>query len=103
MSGGRFNYACFKVEDEGVFEALPDVHMIENYLRGLDKHDAADEVLRFLNEAETHQRRLVVIGERIAGLLKAAEWTASGDSDGSYIDAEYFKLMGIDPPEGKTP
>lgn len=98
MSGGSFNYACFKVEDSEIFRALADVRDIESYLRAHGRHDAADEVLRFLNEAETHQRRLAVIGQRIAPLLQAAEWTCSGDSGLEYIDQEYFKLMGIAPP-----
>lgn len=98
MSGGSFDYAYFKVTDSQVFNALNDVRAIESYLRSREKHDAADEVLRFLNEVETHQRRLAVIGERIAPLLKAVEWTASGDSGMDYVNTEYFKLMGIEPP-----
>lgn len=98
MSGGSFGYVCFKVEGSEILTATNDVRAVENYLRAYGKHDAADEVLRFLNEVETHQRRLAIIGERIAPLLKAAEWTASGDSGLDSIDAEYFKLMGIDPP-----
>lgn len=102
MSGGSFNYACFKVSDSSeIFQALGDVRDIEAYLRAHGKHDAADEVLHFIGELETHQRRLNVIGDRIAPLLKAVEWTASGDSGMDYVDAEYFKLMGIEPPERK--
>lgn len=98
MSGGSFDYVCFKVVDSQVLSALEDVRAIENYLRTYGKHDAADEVLRYIKEVETHQRRLEVIGERIAPLLKAVEWAASGDSGIDDVDAEYFKLMGIEPP-----
>lgn len=98
MSGGSFNYACFKVEDSEIFQAMDDIRGIESYLRAHGKHDAADEVLRFINEVETHQRRLAVIGARISPLLEAAEWTASGDTGMDYVDAEYFKLMGMTPP-----
>lgn len=99
MSGGSFNYACFKVGESDVFQGLGDVRDIENYLRAYGKHDAADEVLKFINEVETHQRRLAVIGERIAPLLKSVEWTASGDSGMESVDAAYFALMGMKPPE----
>lgn len=102
MSGGSFNYVCFKVEGSEILTVTDDVRAVENFLRVYGKHDAADEVLRFLNEVETHQRRLAVIGERISPLLKAAEWTASGDSSPEAIDAEYFKLMGIEPPEKES-
>lgn len=98
MSGGSFNYACFKVEDSEIFQAMNDVRDIENYLRKYGKHDAADEILRFINEVETHQRRLAVMGERIAPLLKATEWWVSGDRSESSVDQEYFNLMGMKPP-----
>lgn len=98
MSGGSFNYACFKVEDGEVFQAMDDVRGIEEYLRAHGKHDPADEVLKYIKEVETHQRRLEVIGKRIAPLLKAVEWTASGDTGMDLVYAEYFKLMGMTPP-----
>jgi hypothetical protein len=94
MSGGRFNYATFKVEDSEIFSALDDVRDLENYLRSIDKHDAADEVLIFIKEVETHKRRLAVIGHRIADLLYATEWQASGDCGLDSIDKAYKKLMG---------
>ncbi len=97
MSGGSFNYACFKVEDSEIFSALSDVRDIENYLRAFQKHDAADEVLFFIKEVETHQRRLAVIGKRISELLRAAEWVASGDSNLTAVDSAYQLLFG--PPE----
>ncbi len=85
--------------ESDVFQAMNDVRDIENCLRAYGKHDAADEVLLFIKEVETHQRRLAKIGERIAPLLKATEWACSGDSGLDDVDSEYFKLMGIEPPE----
>lgn len=99
MSGGSFDYVCFKVVDSQVLSALDDVRRIEEYLRTYGKHDAADEVLKYIKEVETHQRRLEVIGERIAPLLKAVEWAASGDRGLDSVDREYFELMGMKPPE----
>jgi hypothetical protein len=80
------------------FQAMNDVRGIESYLRTVGAHDAADEVLKFINEVETHQRRLAVIGARIAPLLKATEWWVSCDTSESGVDQEYFKLMGMTPP-----
>lgn len=96
MSGGSFNYACFKVEDNQVFDAISDIRAIENYLRRIDQHDAADEVLLYLAELETHQRRLAVLGRRIAPLLQAAEWVCSSDWSLNTINDEYRKLMGLE-------
>lgn len=95
MSGGSFDYVCFKVEDSEVFSALTDLRRVEDYLRAINKQDAADEVLIYIREVETHQRRLAVIGKRIAPLLKATEWEASGDSDKDGIDYAYRELMGL--------
>lgn len=95
MSGGSFNYVCFKVEDNHVFDAIPDLRDLEGFLRRIDQHDAADEVLLYLAELETHQRRLMVLGKRIAPLLKATEWVSSGDRSLSAINESYRDLMGL--------
>lgn len=99
MSGGSFNYACFKVEDSEVFQAMNDIRDIENHLRATGKHEAADEVLIFIKEVETHQRRLAVIGKRIAPLLQAIEWEVSGDYGDGAIDYAYRELMGLNKKE----
>lgn len=98
MSGGSFDYVCFKVEENQVLSALPDLRDLETYLRAIEKHAAADEVLIFIKEVETHQRRLAVIGARISPLLKATEWCASGDSGKDGIDYAYRDLMGLNDP-----
>lgn len=68
---------------------------MEQYLREIEKHDAADELLLYIKELETHRRRINKIGERIEPLVHAAEWTASGDTDESAIDKAYRNLMGL--------
>lgn len=101
MSGGSFNYACYKVDDDEIFRAMADVRDIESYLRTIGKHDAADEVLVFIKEVETHQRRLAVIGNRISPLLKATEWERSGDWGVEPIDNAYYDLMGMNKEQSK--
>lgn len=97
MSGGSFNYAYLTVDDSSeMFTKLDEVCSIEEWLRANGHHLAADEVLIYIKEMETHQRRLEVIGRRIAPLLRAVEWEASGD--GADIEAEYWALMGLTPP-----
>lgn len=93
MSGGSFNYACFKVQSSDVFEGVDDFKAIERWLRENNRHLAADEVYKFILEVETARHRLDVIGARIAGILQAAEWTQSGDAGVEYVDAEYDKLV----------
>ena len=98
MSGGSFDYVCFKVEDNHVFDAIPNLRDLENYLRRIDQHDAADEVLLYLAELETHQRRLMVLGHRIAPLLKATEWVCSSDWSLNAINDAYRDLMCLNKP-----
>lgn len=93
MSGGSFNYACFKAEDTSrIFEGMEDYRAIEAYLRQRGRHDAADEVMKFVLVCETAQRRLLVQGKRIAEILRAAEWTASGDTGIEAVDAAFAML-----------
>lgn len=100
MSGGSFEYVYQYVDDaDEVFGKLHQVQSIEEWLRTYQKHDAADEVLLYLKEMETHRRRIEIIGRRISGLLKSVEWVASADSGIEDVDQAYWKLMGIEPPK----
>lgn len=92
MSGGSFNYVCFKMESEEIFSALPDLRNMEEYLRARQKHDAADEVLKFILALETARRRLDVMSKRIQDILYAAEWWASGDWNEDGLDKAMEEL-----------
>jgi hypothetical protein len=94
MSGGSFNYACFKVGDSEIFKALGDIKGIERYLRSIGKQEAADEVFRFVLECEVAQRRLNIMGDKISELLRAAEWVASSDYGVEAIDRAYDEYVG---------
>lgn len=99
MSGGSFNYVYMDAESaSSIFGKLDEIRGIEEYLRREGKHDAANEVLLYLKEMETHQRRIETIGKRIAGILEATEWVASGDSNLGRIDSAYWELMGLQSP-----
>lgn len=92
MSGGSFNYVCFKVETEEIFAALPDLREMESYLRGRGKHDAADEILKFILNIETARRRLDVQGRRLQDLLQSVEWWVSGDWSEEDVDNSLKEL-----------
>lgn len=100
MSGGSYNYVYLDAESaSSIFSKIDEVAGIESYLRGMGMHDAADEVLLYLKEMDTHRRRIETIGKRIAGVLQAAEWTASGDWGKDSIDVAYWELMGLQSPK----
>lgn len=96
MSGGSFNYAYHKTEDEmDVFRGLQDYKDIEAYARKLGKHDIADILYEYIQEVETYQRRLMIRGKVIAPLMRAIEWECSGDTglDGiDYAMEHYWKV-----------
>jgi hypothetical protein len=99
LSGGSFEYVCFDVEEAGRAlsgNAREQLNRMEQYLREIQKHDAADELLLYIRELETHSRRIEVIGKRIAPLVQATEWTASGDNGPEAIDRAYRALMGLE-------
>ena len=96
MSGGSFDYVCFKVEDPDKILSLSDtLDDVESFLRRNKKHDAADEVLNLRLTLETHARIVLKLGKRMAPLLMAAEWWDSGDWGEEHFDAEWNKLLGV--------
>lgn len=102
MSGGHFDYACFMVEnDEDMLKAIPYLKGMEEYCRKEGKHGAADIVMNYRLFMETHQRQMLVYGEKIAGLLRNIEWTASGDTGLDAIDYGVEQFMGIPAPIDK--
>ena len=99
MSGGSFNYVFLDAESvASIFAKIHEVESMENYLRSIGKHDAANEILLYLREMETHARRIETIGKRMSNLMQAAEWTASSDWGPEAIDKAYWELMGIQNP-----
>lgn len=80
MSGGSFDYACFKLNDDyAVLSALPSLREMERWLRSEGKHEAADELLRSILRLETIQHHLSVLGDHLYRLAYGAEWWCSGD------------------------
>jgi len=95
MSGGSFNYVCFKLEDESqIFAALDDLRDMESYLRQRGKHEAADEIQSAILKLETAQRRALRIGKHIFDLAYATEWWASGDWDDKGIEEALNEMSG---------
>jgi hypothetical protein len=89
MSGGSFDYVCFKLTDGRVVQALPMLREMEIYLRAMRKHEAADELLLGIMRIETASRRLDVVGKHLYALAYAAEWWNSGDWDEDQFDKEF--------------
>lgn len=96
MSGGSFEYVYLAVENAAeIFAKLKQVRLIEEWLRAHERHDAADEVLLYLKEMETHRRRIETIGRRLSPLFMAVEWTQSCDWNIDSVDEAWLKLQGL--------
>jgi hypothetical protein len=91
MSGGSFNYVYSKLLGDGadVAQSLPDLRDMEQRLRDLGKHEAANEILRGIIRIETAINRLTVVGSHLAPLAKAAEWWQSHDTGEDDFDAVF--------------
>jgi hypothetical protein len=96
MSGGSFNYFCFKDNGEQL-KYIEELRGMEQYCREIGNRLAADECFRYLLFLESIQHRLDVYQSRMYGLLHAIEWVASGDSKKEAIERAYNELI-----EGKT-
>lgn len=82
MSGGSFNYVCYKLSDDlRIFSALDDLRDMEDYLRALGKIDAADELGKAVKQLENLQQQVLRVGMNIYDLTRAVEWWVSADGD----------------------
>jgi len=99
MSGGSFEYVCYKVQDtEHLLTEYcqENVRKAEEYCRACGRHDVADELLKYRLDVETHRRILLAMGDRISDLLYAVEWAASGDFSDDGIDKAWDRFLGVE-------
>lgn len=95
MSGGCFNYACYKAVDDDVLEGLNDYRDIQAYLIRIGRTEAAEEVKTFIEECYEAQKVIGALNQKgvlLYPLLRAAEWTCSGDTSVDVIDSAYLAL-----------
>lgn len=78
MSGGSFNYLCYKETPE-LFNAIGDLEDVEQYLLQRGDKDIAKDVRRLIEYIESAENRVDVLRENLAGVFKAVEWRSSGD------------------------
>lgn len=81
MSGGSYNYLCFK-DGEELFEygRLHDLENMASRLIELGYEDAAKEVLHMKYTIQQSLVRVQVMKDRLEDVMKAVEWNDSGDS-----------------------
>lgn len=97
MSGGSFNYLCYKVTDlqsNTLYSLLYEAKQMEARLRETCKHDAADEIQAYCLSLETAIRRLETQGKYLSDLMHAVEWWQSSDYGPERVDEAMSRLIG---------
>jgi len=80
MSGGSYNYLCFKDAQELV-SSQEDIESMFSRLVALDYAvDAARETMELLMILRQYETRIAVIKTRLEPVWKSVEWWDSGDS-----------------------
>lgn len=81
MSGGSFNYLCWK-DSEQLFDydGIEDLEQMADELLELGYKDAAMETYDLLRIIKQSKVRVQVIQDRLKPVFKAVEWLHSGDS-----------------------
>lgn len=80
MSGGSYNYLCYKeVPDLFGATAMENMEEMEEYLLAAGYKDIAQDVRRLIEYIKSAENRISVLHEQLAGVFKAIEWNASGD------------------------
>ncbi len=94
MSGGSFNYLCYKDPSEMLSSSsMDDLRRMEEYLRENGKGDAADELYKYRLTLDTMYRRLTILHTRLEPLLYSAEWWASGDYGEESFDRRWAEFL----------
>lgn len=94
MSGGSFDYACYKTSDFGDMGGLLiSLYEMRDYCTTMHPRAVIhlDLYILFLEDME---RRYLEEGEKIAGLMHEIEWEASGDRGVKDV-IEALDCMGI--------
>ena len=94
MSGGSFDYFCFKDEAGEMIQCVGRVEDLANFLRENGKHDAADEVEKFVLDIKMFKRMMELRHKRLEPIFHAAEWWSSGDMGETEFDEVWQKFLG---------
>lgn len=87
MSGGSYNYLCYKEYNE-ISNNTQDISKMRDRLMELGFKDVAKETESFLLMIDSFEVRVNARLERLQGIWKAVEWMDSGDSGIEYVHEE---------------
>lgn len=95
MSGGSFNYLCFKDWDE-LFGSgsIEEMEKMVSRLIELGYEDVAKETLQLKLTIQQSSLRIQTMKERLQDVWKAVEWSDSGDWGNDSVDKAVKKYRG---------
>ena len=96
MSGGSYNYLCFKTPAELMAYEMEDplAWMIDRLAKLGYAKDAAQESMAVLAELRAAKVRVGVMADRLSDIWRAVEWWDSGDSGEDILKLELAKYRG---------
>jgi hypothetical protein len=102
MSGGSFNYLCFKDADEILGDALGWKEQVDYMIKALEDYKEFDNVAEFevflrsvindMDQYENLRDRLDAKLEKYHSVMRAIEWHHSGDSGEEGVAKELSDL-----------
>lgn len=78
MSGGSYDYLCFK-EPEELFARVDDIELMAQRLLELGFQDVAGDMQRLAEYCKSGRLRVAVLGAMLNDIMHAVEWYDSGD------------------------
>lgn len=90
MSGGSYNYLCYK-ESYDIHERKEELEQMRDRLIELGFTDVAGETESILLMLKSFEVRLQTIIDRLKDVWRSVEWMDSGDSGIDYVEDEVQK------------
>lgn len=78
MSGGSYDYLCFK-EPEELFARVDDIELMAQRLLELGFQDVAGDMQRLAEYCKSARLRVAVLSDMLNSVMHAVEWYDSGD------------------------
>ena len=95
MSGGSFNYLCFKSAEDLFGDQEELEHMVDVLATLGYAQDAAEASARLLNEVRKAEVRINTLLEDLSPVWRAVEWWHSGDTSEDGFKRALDKWRGV--------
>lgn len=96
MSGGSFDYLCYKGELEEILTHRYELNKMIERLTELGYKDAAKEAEKMLLTLDQFETRFEAMWERLQNIFWAVEWMDSGDTGIEEVNKQIKKYRNGD-------